>query len=60
MKSMKHAEYQKFCRSRTEAELRFTIRDAQEAQEANPTNANNGYYADEVCYAAAELRSRLK
>ena len=58
MKTMNHKEYPQRLRSKSEAELRFIIRDAQEAQRVNPTNPNNGYYADEVLYAAAELRRR--
>lgn len=55
---MNHADYPKLCRTKTDAELRFIIADAQEAQRVNPSNPNNSYYADEVCYAAAELRRR--
>jgi hypothetical protein len=58
MKHMNHAEYQRKLKSKSEAELRFIIKDATEAQEVNPTNANNGYYADEVHYCLAELRRR--
>lgn len=58
MKTMNHAEYPKQLKTRTDAELRFIIGDAQAAQAANPSNPNNSYYADEVCYAAAELRRR--
>ena len=58
LKTMNHAEYPKRLRSKTEAELRYIIKDATEAQQANRENPNNGYYADEVLYAAAELRRR--
>lgn len=58
MKTMNHTEYPRRLRSKTEAELRFIIKDATEAQQANPENPNLGYYADEVLYAAAELRRR--
>lgn len=58
MKHMNHAEYQRKLKSKSEAELRFIIKDATEAQEANPTNENNGHYADEVHYCLAELRRR--
>jgi len=58
VKVMDHAEYPQNCKLKTDAELRFIIADAQAAQEANPNNLNNSYYADEVCYAAAELRRR--
>lgn len=55
---MNHTEYPKALRSKSEASLRYILKDAQEAMDANPSNPNNGYYADEVCYAAAELRRR--
>ena len=58
LKQMDHAAYPKSLRAKSEDSLRFIIADAQEAQKANPTNPNNGFYADEVCYAAAELRRR--
>jgi hypothetical protein len=43
---------------KTDAELRYIIKDATEAAEANKENPNNGFYLDEVHYAAAELRKR--
>lgn len=59
-KKMNHAEYQKSLRKRTEAQLRFIMKDAAEAAEAvkelNPESA--GYYLDEVSYAAMELKRR--
>lgn len=58
MKVMQHAEYQRACKRKTEAELRYIIADAGEAARVNPSNPNVGYYLDEVCYAAAELRRR--
>ena len=60
MKTMNHSDYPKQLKTRAEAELRFIVKDAQEAQAVNPSNPNNGYYADEVCYAAAELRRRAR
>lgn len=57
-KTMDHAEYQRKLRSKTEAELRFIIRDASAAERANPQGCNAGYYADEVSYAAMELARR--
>jgi len=57
-KVMNHKEYQRRVRCMDESSLRFVIKDANEAIAANPTNPNNGYYADEVHYAAAELRRR--
>lgn len=58
MKAMNHAEYQKGLKGKTVAELRFLAKDAREAMEAMPNGENAGYYADEVHYAAMELRSR--
>jgi hypothetical protein len=58
MKTMNHTEYPRRLWQRSVEELRFIIKDATEAQRANPSNPNNGYYADEVLYAAAELSRR--
>lgn len=55
---MNHAEYQKKCRTKTEAELRYIIKDAGEAIEANPTGHKAGDYQDEIHYCAAEIRRR--
>lgn len=57
-KRMNHSEYPKSLRQKDVASLRFIIRDANEAIKANPNNPNNGYYADEVIYASAELKRR--
>lgn len=59
-KIMDHANYPKSLKKKTIAELMFTMKDAQEAIDANPTNPNNGYYADEVCYCGDEIRRRQK
>ncbi len=53
-----HAKYQKKVKSMTNAELRYTIRDCREAIEAMPNGCKAGYYADEICYCAGELRRR--
>jgi hypothetical protein len=58
MKHMDHADYQRKLKTYSVHQLEFVIRDAQEAIRANPENPNNGYYADEVNYAAAEIRKR--
>lgn len=60
MKVMNHGEYQRKLRHKTPQELQFIIADAGEAANVNPTNANVGFYLDEVLYAAAELRRRNK
>ena len=53
-----HAAYQKRLRTKTHAELRFIIRDARAAMVAMPDNPKNGFYADEISYAAMELKRR--
>ena len=58
MKTMNHSQYQKGLKRKSVAELRFIAQDAREAEEANPQGENAGFYADEVHYAAAELRRR--
>lgn len=58
MKNMDHKAYPLALRSKSDEQLRFIIKDAQEAMAANPENPNNGYYADEVHYAAMELKRR--
>lgn len=55
---MNHNEYPKTLRNKSEAELRFIVRDCQEALEANPTSAKASDYADEILYVAAELNRR--
>jgi hypothetical protein len=57
-KTMNHTEYPKTLRTKSEAELRWIIKDAGEAAQANPEGVNAGYYADEVNYAASELYRR--
>jgi len=49
-----HAAYQAKVKTMTEAELRFTINDAQEALKGHKA----GYYADEICYCGDELVRR--
>ena len=57
-KVMDHSKYQKRLKSLSIEQLRFIVKDAGEAMKANPSNPNNGYYADEVCYAGMELIRR--
>lgn len=57
-KVMNHAKYQASLRGKDVSSLEFIIKDAREAIAANPENPNNGYYQDEIHYAAAELRRR--
>lgn len=58
LKVMDHSRYQRELKTKSVESLRFIIKDAREAIKANPTNQNNGYYADEVHYAHAELQRR--
>ena len=60
MKNMDHKNYPKSLKTKTEAQLRFIIKDCQEALAANPDNENSGYYSDEICYCASELHARQK
>jgi hypothetical protein len=57
-KVMDHGKYQKRLKNLDLNALLFIIQDAREAIANNPDNLNNGYYADEICYASQELRRR--
>ena len=57
-KTMHHEQYQSRCKRMSNAELEYSIRDAQGALEAQPDGVNAGYYADEVCYLGMELIRR--
>lgn len=57
-KKMDHAAYQKRLKTKSDAELRFIIKDANEALKAMPDGENAGYYADEIHYASMELQRR--
>lgn len=59
-KVMDHAKYQAGLRKKTEVELYYIIKDANEAAIANPGGENVGYYLDEVNYAQMELARRMK
>ena len=59
-KIMNHATYQKSLKSKTWQELEHIIKDARAAIAANPENPNNGYYQDEVRYAAQEKKRRAE
>ena len=58
MKTMNHGDYMKKVKKMTDAQLRFTAQDAQEAAEAMPHGENVGYYLDEVNYCLQELARR--
>ncbi len=57
---MDHTEYPKRLKKKSDDALRFIIKDAGEAIKANPDSekSKNGYYADEINYAAMELKRR--
>jgi len=60
MKTINHAEYQKSLKNKTDEELRFIAKDAQEAIDANQTGENAGYYQDEWCYVVQEQGRRRR
>ncbi len=53
-----HSGYQKKVRRMSEEALRFVIKDAREAINANPDGHKAGYYADEINYCSMELSRR--
>jgi hypothetical protein len=53
-----HNAYPKSLKTKTVAELRYTIKDCREALEAYPDNPKAGYYQDEISYCGMELRRR--
>ncbi len=57
-KQMDHNQYPKSLKSKSDDQLRFIAKDAQEAAATNPTGENAGYYLDEALYAASELNRR--
>jgi len=57
---MKHGEYQEHLKDKSDSALRYIIKDANEALEANPDGPKAGYYKDEAIYAAQELKRRQK
>ena len=58
MKQIDHTDYPRSLKRKSVEALEFTLQDAREAIHANPHGENAGYYADEIHYAAAELRRR--
>jgi hypothetical protein len=57
-----HAAYAEKVKHMSEEQLRFIIKDAQEAIKANPDSPKSkyGYYADEINYCSSELHRRKK
>ena len=53
-----HKEYPKRCREMSAVCLRWTIKDCKAAIAAMPDGYKAGYYADEIHYAAMELKRR--
>jgi len=53
-----HDAYQASLKTKTNAELRWIIKDATEAMNAMPDGHKAGYYADEVSYCAMEITLR--
>lgn len=59
-RKMNHVEYPKGLLDKTEAALRWIIKDCQEALEANPAGSNSSYYLDEINYCVNELYNRTQ
>jgi len=55
---MNHGNYQESLKNKSIDQLLFIAKDASEAMNANQDNPNNGYYADEIHYAVAELKRK--
>ena len=55
-----HKSYPRRLRKKSEAELRYIIKDAKAAIKAYPGGHKAGYYADEIHYAAMELAKRKR
>lgn len=60
MIQINHTEYPKSLKNKSDESLRFIIKDASDAERANPEGDKAGYYLDEMFYAAMELARRLK
>lgn len=58
IKRMDHVAYPKSLKRKSDAELRFIIKDAHDAAKAMPGGVNEGYYLDEVLYCCDELAKR--
>ena len=54
-----HTAYPWALRKMSDADILFTIKDANEALAAHPKNPKAGYYADEINYCAAEMKRRI-
>ena len=58
MNQINHTAYPKSLRNKSDASLRYIIKDAKEALFCFPECDKAGYYADEINYCAMELNSR--
>ena len=58
LKKMDHVKYPRSLRKKTDEELKFILKDANEAACANPDGPNVGYYLDEVAYCIMEQKRR--
>ena len=54
-----HKDYPENLKTKTDAQLHFAIKDAQQAIAAYPEGYKAGYYADEIHYCAMELKKRI-
>ena len=59
-KIMNHTDYPKSLKKLDMAALEYIRKDAHEAMMALPSNPNNSYYADEVCYCSDEIARRKR
>ena len=59
-KHIDHAAYPRECRTKSDAELLYTIADCRATLAAWPDQPNHGYYADEINYCADELNRRRR
>lgn len=53
-----HAEYQEKVKNLSVASLKYIMKDAYEAERANPLGNKAGYYLDEINYCCNELKRR--
>jgi hypothetical protein len=53
-----HGAYQEKVKTMSEAALRYVIKDARRAIDANPNGHKAGYYQDEIHYCCMELKRR--
>jgi hypothetical protein len=54
-----HGDYMALAAKRSDDELRYVIKDCQQAIAANPDNPKSSQYADEINYCVMELFKRI-